>query len=263
MRQVIATVGLLCCLAGCQRTVEVKGRARSESPVGEAAARQITVYPYSLIPGGVETEGEFQAYRRVDPKLADHYQGVRGSLAVARLDHDMWMYASYRTADGIYWTKNRLLVHRGETVLTDGEHMVRARCGNRLSITAQVPVRKFEPPLVASDEAEPDSAIRNLDEAPVIALKAPEGPAFPRFPDVGRPTQPSAQAAPSPSAVTAPTPIQWGPGPGVSLPAPGRSPSALYVPEAGTGTLLLTGLAVMLASSWCLRMRRRHTSSRR
>jgi hypothetical protein len=270
MKRLTLILGLLCCFAGCsKRPAEVTAHVRPQG-FRDTAARRVKIYPYSLIPGGVESAGEFRAYRTVDPKLAEHYQGLGDRVALSSLSADKWLYASYRTSDGIYWTKKPLLVHRGEAVLTDGENLVRARCGNRLAETAQEPVRKFEPPVVASDQAEPDAAVKELEEPPKIALKAPGGPDLPGLSPADRPREtaradaPSAQTAPTTSAPTARLPVQLAaPSPGVFLPPPGRGVSTLYVPEPGTGTLFLAGLIIMLGSSWFLRWRRKHPAARR
>jgi len=45
----------------------------------------------------------------------------------------------------VYWTKNRMVIPAGETLLSDGENLARVRCGNRLSAIAAKPVAVTEP----------------------------------------------------------------------------------------------------------------------
>jgi hypothetical protein len=92
------------------------------------------VYPHSLIPGGAYTPGELRSACGRDPVLQRHYIGfdTRHSWLVL-LNEDRWQYASARTGGSVYWTKHRVLVRKGELLLTDGHGYIRCRCGNRLS----------------------------------------------------------------------------------------------------------------------------------
>ena len=46
-------------------------------------------------------------------------------------------YVSYRRGDRTYWTRDRVWLKAGETVLTDGATTIRARCGNCVSDVKQ------------------------------------------------------------------------------------------------------------------------------
>jgi hypothetical protein len=260
---VCISIGVVALLAGLVRCSKPPAKA-AQRPIlhaseAEVSAPRLKIYPYSLIPGGVGSNGEFQAYRKVDPVLAGHYAGM-DSLAVNRLATDEWLYASYRAADGIYWTKKPLLVHGGEAVLTDGENMVRMRCGNRLSKEAQTPVRKFEPPEVATDEALPEEEVRALESPPEIALTAPDGPGLPGLQPQEWPGKSPAKMIANRKAKspTVQTSSRFGrdPGPVISS-APGYggkccggSVSQIFVPEPGTWLMISSGLAVALAVAW-------------
>lgn len=89
------------------------------------------VYPYSVVPGGVYDNRELQQSMDRDPVARRHYDGIRPSrMWNSRLQTPTLAYVSYRKGSNVRWTK--LVVPKGELVLTDGTHMVRARCGNRI-----------------------------------------------------------------------------------------------------------------------------------
>jgi len=76
-----------------------------------------------------------------DPVVAAHYAGFRTSRArLDRLEQPLVAYVSYRVHNAVYWTRHPVKLPQGETVLSDGEHLARARCGNRISLTPQQPV---------------------------------------------------------------------------------------------------------------------------
>jgi hypothetical protein len=106
-----------------------------------------TVFPYSVIPGGVRDAKELAAAVSRDHVVADHYSGFKLSQAhTLRLDQPTAMYVSYRANNHIYWTRNRMLIPAGETLISDGENLARVRCGNRLSKIAALPVSAVDPP---------------------------------------------------------------------------------------------------------------------
>lgn len=112
----------------------------------ELGARVRRLLPYSVIPGGVLDADELKAALANDSLAAAHYSGFDAAKAhVVRLDRDRLVYVSYRLNNHIYWTTKRLTLLKGETVLTDGEHEARTRCGNRISDTPRQPVSLKEP----------------------------------------------------------------------------------------------------------------------
>lgn len=95
------------------------------------AARKI--YPFSIIPGGVYEPKELAQNLQLDPSLREHYGDVRmENLIAVRTQEPMQGYVSYRNDGKISWTSKRLTIPRGELILTDGQHMIRSRCGNRI-----------------------------------------------------------------------------------------------------------------------------------
>ena len=138
--------------------------ARDESPRA--------VYPFSVIPGGVYSAGEFAEAVATDRAVGAHYSDVTpAAMFVETVDAPREAYMSYRVGDQIYWTKRKLALHDGERVLSDGSVTIRARCGNRLSDEPMLPTSDGEPPLEAFD-----------DPAPPVAAPVPVNGAGPKLP---------------------------------------------------------------------------------
>jgi hypothetical protein len=103
------------------------------------AARRI--YPYSIVPGGVASRLELARAVMADKVVAAHYAGFAVDKADLRtVPRARAVYVSYRKGDRVYWTANKVMLAEGETVLSDGRNDIRARCGNRISDTPQLPV---------------------------------------------------------------------------------------------------------------------------
>lgn len=119
-------------------------------PVSDSLPDSRRLLPYSVIPGGVRNSDELKSAVQNDPVVARHYSDFDLSRAhVVTLDRDRAVYVSYRMGSEIFWTNRRLALHKGETVITDGTHEARTRCGNRISETALSPFSAKQPPLEA------------------------------------------------------------------------------------------------------------------
>jgi hypothetical protein len=106
------------------------------------------VYSYSVIPGGASSAQSLQAALHRDPIAAAHYIGFRVQNArVIHLTHERRAHVSYRIGDKIYWTRKEITLHAGETLLTDGTHFARTRCGNRIADVPAGPIFPAEPPI--------------------------------------------------------------------------------------------------------------------
>ncbi|HEY7391314.1 MAG TPA: PEP-CTERM sorting domain-containing protein [Bryobacteraceae bacterium] len=114
---------------------------------GIAAARPSRrMYPYSVIPGGAHDRRELRTSIGSDALVREHYRDFAlDRVRVVVLQEGRREYVSFRMAGQIFWTKKPLLIPKGETLLTDGIHYARTRCGNRLSETAQARTTPFEP----------------------------------------------------------------------------------------------------------------------
>lgn len=187
------------------------------------------VYPYSVIPGGVVSAKELRATLRQDALVAQHYSGFQAQHArVIHLAQERHVYVSYRFGDRIFWTAKKVTIPAGETLLTDGAHFARTRCGNRISEVPAKPVSPVEPmereldnplwprsPVLTSDSSLPEPI---WPDSPVpIAFLPPgplqpgvpggEGPGVPFFPPIPccgssnqPPSTPPVVATPEPSA---------------------------------------------------------------
>ncbi len=218
------------------------------------------VYPYSVIPGGVRDTRELRQ-AMTDPVVAAHYRDFQISRAhIVTLPHDERYYVSYRRGSEVFWTKNKLRVAEGEALMTDGTNYARARCGNRLSPTAQSKTAPNEPspeelntpvnlasrsavPLAVRSAAPSLSAPVPQAAAAVPAELVPPGPPpeVPTFaftfpvvpPNIVPPVPPTKKPNKCPPGSVSPNP-----------PCKKRPPSP--VPEPGTWWLMSAGAATLL-----------------
>jgi hypothetical protein len=146
------------------------------------------VHPYSIVPGGVHSAQEVREAVATDPVVARHYRDLAiDSIRLEQVTGPRTAYVSYRRRNNVYWTKRKLTLHPGETLLSDGKNQVRARCGNRISDWEQSPVLDEEPDEEVLDQPVPIAVPEQLlaqdipwDRAlPLIGFPAPEEP-FPR-----------------------------------------------------------------------------------
>jgi hypothetical protein len=182
------------------------------------------VYPYSVIPGGVVNAKELNAAMRQDPVIAGHYADFRmRSTHPVRLTAARRVYVSYRLGNRIYWTRKKVTLHVGETLLTDGVHLARVRCGNRISEVPAGPVSPSEPPVEVFDKPIlPNLPVQTVDALPgapiwgdtppilQVTLNQPPQfgvpfiPLIPIFPCCGGSGGPSPSPNPSPPPQPAP-----------------------------------------------------------
>lgn len=119
---------------------------KSETVDPEASSGPGTVFRHSVIPGGVQTGAQLQAAIDSDPVVAEHHADVTPSrMRPETLSADRLVYMSYRKGDEVYWTRRKVLLRRGEKVLSDGENDIRARCGNGMSFEPMLPTEDAEP----------------------------------------------------------------------------------------------------------------------
>jgi len=111
------------------------------------------VYPYSVVPGGVEDARELKWVAEHDPIVAAHYAGFDYDHArVVRLTLARTAYVSYRIGNRVYWSHRRVTLHKGEKVITDGRITARSRCANRVEEAPQQQAAPVEPPVEKFDE---------------------------------------------------------------------------------------------------------------
>lgn len=204
-------------------------------PITDAALPLRPLLPYSVIPGGARDADELRAAVAHDRVVEMHYIVFNlPNTHVIRLDHNEAMYVSYRMGEHVFWTKKKLMLLKGETLLTDGQHLARTRCGNRLSETAEVPTSLREPSRAALETpAAPDLT--------GVVAPPPELPLSPIGPLV-----PPGAATPNANAFIPPiVPVFWGSGP-PGTPGIPVSPRT-GIPEPSTLMLLCGGIGAVLA----------------
>ncbi|MGI9074865.1 MAG: PEP-CTERM sorting domain-containing protein [Bryobacteraceae bacterium] len=250
----------------------------SASIKGHATAREVQIpaevrslrpnYPYSVIPGGVYSPAELRAAIQKDPLIREHYADFNlNSAQLVKLTNDQFQYASFRLKNRIFWTYKKLLIPKGEVLVTDGTNYARTRCGNRLSdvpkgnTTILQPADRLLSLPAFSLELLPQLSLadlRSAPESPVLPSQAPRAAlflpaavapalnAFANWP----PIQQSPLAVPisAPSYVTTPLiPNRPGGPSNASMPSvlsPATPPPVPAVPEPGTISLFGVGLLV-------------------
>jgi len=95
------------------------------------------------------------------------------------------MYVAYRKGDKVYWTRKKVALHPGETLISDGKIAARTRCGNRVAVAPLGPPAIMDPleadfnqPLFSNDmvtdavEPQPEAYTTALPSAPPDAGNA-------------------------------------------------------------------------------------------
>lgn len=233
-----------------------------------------SVYPYSVIPGGAHSKEELQKSVRNDPVVAAHYADFRTQSArIVRLNAARQVYVSYRLGNNVYWTSKKITLQPGEAVLSDGTHLARARCGNRISETPAGPSSPGEPSMETLDRPmgprtpemvpgeAPVAPIFPFDGSPVLlALNSPDQGGFPGGPGAPPflPFFPCCGSGPGPAtthkSATLPPGSPPSTPPSFSLPQPYPTPATppVMTPEPQTLVLLLVGFGGLFCA-WILR----------
>ena len=119
-------------------------------------------YPYSIVEGGVHASSEMRQAIERDSVVAAHYAGLDPSqFRVERLPVRTEAHVSYRIGKDVFWTRKKLVLQAGEKVLTDGTNIIRARCGNRVSMEELGPVRRQEPAAEAFEQMSRAGCVRS------------------------------------------------------------------------------------------------------
>ena len=127
-----------------------------------------TVYPYSVVPGGVRDVHELKWAVDHDPVVAAHYAGFDFQHAqLVRLLFTHSVYVSYRIGNRVYWTRHRVALRKGETLLTDGKMTARTRCANRVEETPQQQTSNAEPPAAKFEEPQQPASGTAINNPPV------------------------------------------------------------------------------------------------
>ena len=222
------------------------------------------VYPYSVVPGGVEDAKELKWVAEHDPIVAAHYAGFDYDHArVVRLTLARTAFVSYRIGNHIYWMRRRITLHKGEKLITDGHITARGRCANRVEEKPQQEAaspepapEKFDQPMEAGAGTATQSPavpfesallsrpqVPGLDPSGPLSLYSPFGGG--NFIPFSPPALPEGVCAPvkkgNPNAAASSSGGKKKPGPCGS--SPGGTPS--NVPEPSTWLMLASGLALI------------------
>lgn len=230
------------------------------------------VYPYSVVPGGVKDAHELKWAAEHDPVVGSHYAGFDYDHArIVRLVLARTVYVSYRIGNKIYWTRHRVSLKKGESLITDGKITARTRCGNRVEEVPQQATSQSEPPVAKFEEpVQPNlgtalsqppipfqSTLLNrppvpgLGPAPPLGLYDPLGGSYPWVP-IAPPPLPSVCGIGKKPAKGAIAVISDGKKKKTIEPCPSGGGGTTEVPEPGTWLLFASGLVFVF---WISRRR--------
>ena len=203
------------------------------------------VFPYSIIPGGARSAEELQKAVGADPVVAQHYSDFDlKKVHQVALSSPQLLHVSYRIGNSVFWTKRKLPLPKGETMLTDGRTMARTRCGNRVSANPVFPTSPQEPGI--QDFADPEFSPEI--STPYLAAFSVPPPAIPGGASPGSPGAeftPGIPFIPLPGGGSVGLPTATPPGGSGGTPPPGGggNPPPVGVPEPSTITLVLLSLS--------------------
>ena len=159
----------------------LQSRGESESQAGQSDSKHLErgvkhlVYPYSVIRGGVADPDELKRVMEYDPVVSRHFKGFDYQRArVVQVSEKQAMYVSYRIGDRVYWTRRKVSLHPGETLITDGTIVARTRCGNRV---AAVPMDAGSPLEPTTEELELPFTLRDPVPSPPALASVSSTPA--------------------------------------------------------------------------------------
>ncbi len=137
-------------------------------------------YLYSVVPGGIASAEELRQSMQNDPVVAREFEGFDFQRAhVVKVSENQSMHIAYRLGDKVYWTRKKVALHPGETLISDGKIVARTRCGNRIATAPMGPPAIVEPtesdlnqPLFSNDmvtreaDPQPEPYVAALPSAP-------------------------------------------------------------------------------------------------
>lgn len=111
-----------------------------------AARPSRPAYLYSVIPGGIGSAEELRQAMGHDPVVAREFEGFDFQRAhLVQVSEKQSMHVAYRKGDKVYWTRKKVALHPGETLISDGKIVARTRCGNRIAMIPLGPPAMADP----------------------------------------------------------------------------------------------------------------------
>jgi hypothetical protein len=136
---------------------------------------QRVVYPYSVVPGGIQAPEELREVSEHDRVVGEHYAGFDFRNAhMIELQEPKLVYLSYRIGNRIFWTKHKVSLRKGEKLITDGNITARTRCANQISPVAVEAISPAEPPMEKFEE--PVLMAGSAIQVPFPEATLPQGP---------------------------------------------------------------------------------------
>ena len=228
------------------------------------------VFNYSVVRGGVHSVKDLREAIAHDHAVAEHYAKFQFQHAqIVRLKKPALVYLSYRMNGRIFWTKEPHRLSEGEELISDGTISARTKCANQVSARKHLAVSPEEPPATALEEVEPPPLLppaqTNIPALYKEALLTPGptptpwigpalGPVFPMF-GIPLPLPSGTGHKHKPVCKTggqekqeAMAGIDDDEGKENHCKPHRRPPAA--VPEPGTWSLMVSGLALLGAAYW-------------
>jgi hypothetical protein len=217
------------------------------SPAFAPTLPQRTVYPYSVIPGGVASPEELKTIIKRNPEIARHFEDFDLEKAkLLRVATPRSVYVSYRFGNLIFWTTRKLSLKEGEYLITDGTRTIRGRCGNDVSEIPKEPTSPAEPTTRELEAPLPPSVVpppylTGLPPNITVSTNPPNPPTNPPNPPPGN-VPPTAYSGPPPVYPIIDPSGGFQSAPSSPL-APTPEPSSLLL-------LSLGGTAIAVKSMW-------------
>jgi PEP-CTERM motif len=150
----------------------------AQATVRTAAPRPMSsrsTYPYSVIPGGIQSVAELREQAARDYVVRRHYANFEYRFArIIQAHVAREVYLSYRLGDRVFWTKKKVHLRPGEQLITDGNITARTRCGNQISEKPKAEVSDEEP-----SEDVLDQPVAWFDPMPNLPFRAALAPQLP------------------------------------------------------------------------------------
>jgi len=224
-----------------------------------SAHNRRTVYPYSIVPGGVTSPAELREAAAHDATAAAHYAGFNYARGrVVEVSQPRLVYLSYRRGNRVYWTRKQVSLHSGEKLLTDGNITARTRCANQVSVLPHAETSPEEPSMAELDRPDAvasgierfpsalDSSLLNFDPGMPIGPGSPSGGTFAGSPGVFIPLPVGGPVA-GPGSGCPPSKTNSASAKNNSCTPQPPPPPPPAVPEPGSIVLVLSGAAAILA----------------